>query len=77
MNIPHFEMQDLFDWSTNELKRIDEAYPDVIGVLDGQGEQMRKLHFQEYNARLLALKEKYAIVSTTKSQTFNDVLQHA
>ena len=70
MNIPEYEMKALFDWSTDELSRIESEYPDIIGALDGLGDRARKLHFAEYNNRLAALKNKYETV-------FDDFLQHA
>jgi len=77
MSVPDYEMKALYDWSTSELNRIDVAYPDVIGMLDGQGDRERKRHFQEYNHRLVILKQKYEAQPISKPHAFNELLQHA
>ena len=56
------ETRELFDWSTEELTRIDKEYPDNLQKgLDGPGDFERKKHFREYNKRLFELKAKYNI----------------
>jgi len=54
------ERKKLFDWSTQELIRIEKEFPLEPG-LDGQAVLENKNHFREYNKRLLELKEKYGI----------------
>ena len=61
MNSFEDEADELFDWSTKELERIDKEYPGEPGVLDGPQMAENKKHFREYNRRLLALKDKYGI----------------
>ena len=62
MKIPENEMNFLYDWSTDELERIEKTFPDVQGALGGSAcSKERKAHFKEYNRRLDALKLKYAL----------------
>jgi len=71
-------MQELFNWSTVELERIEKEYPYIPGVLDGRGVVEQKLHFKEYNKRLAALKEKYEnepAEPVTKARIFNQTLK--
>jgi len=75
MNIPDYEMQALYDWSTAELEQIEKDYPYVSGVLDGYGVVAQKAHFAEYNKRLEALHKKYPAPSVVKSQTFGQILR--
>jgi len=54
------EKKKLFDWSTEELRLIDEKYP-YKGGFDGEDVVRRKEHLKEYNKKLLELKKKYNI----------------
>jgi len=73
MKIPDNEMQALFDWSTDELERIEREYPYASGILDGRGVAAQKEHFKEYNNRLASLEEQYASSPVAKTQTFSQV----
>ena len=78
MRIPDIEMQKLYDWSQAELSRIKSAHPEVRGALGGNIGKANKIHFAEYNRRLLELKSKYEHEDTIANpRTFNELLQHA
>ena len=61
LNSQEFEEEKkiLLDWSKEEIRLIDEKYPYVKGVLDGEGVVETKKHFKEFNKRLLALHAEY------------------